>query len=407
MERELSTLKERVAVLGRRELKETSGAFLDGLLSGIERKTGWLMAEQAGAERPYRMQSLLGRSRWDAELLRDAVRAYAVEALADPDGVLIVDETGFLKKGEHSAGVARQYSGTAGGSKLPGRRVPLLREPLGSCADRSAALSASGLGRRWRAPAKATIPATTMFATKPAIARDLIASALDAGVPCAFVLGDALYGSDRRLRRMLEARQQPYVLAVRSNEPMRVGGGSLQATTSGLLTHALPPDAWACHAAGEGAKGPRLYDWARLRLFWSDPQWEHWLLVRRSRKKRKSGPTTSSSPPLAQRSPNWPASPAALDDRDLLATAKDELGLDHWEARSWPAWHRHITLVMAAAAFLAKLRADLVRASMTGPPESKRNERSPGRADAKSQIARRNSASPFQPSAICSPALSS
>jgi SRSO17 transposase len=114
-ERELSTLKERVAgVLGRRELKETSGAFLDGLLSGIERKTGWLMAEQAGAERPYRMQSLLGRSRWDAELLRDAVRAYAVEALADPDGVLIVDETGFLKKGEHSAGVARQYSGTAG-----------------------------------------------------------------------------------------------------------------------------------------------------------------------------------------------------------------------------------------------------------------------------------------------------
>src|SRR4051794_41511413 len=114
-ERELSTLKERVAgVLGRRELKETSGVFLDGLLPGIERKTGWLMAEQAGAERPYRMQSLLGRSRWDAEPLRDAVRAYAVEALADPDGVLIVDETGFLKKGEHSAGVARQYSGTAG-----------------------------------------------------------------------------------------------------------------------------------------------------------------------------------------------------------------------------------------------------------------------------------------------------
>ena len=115
-ERELSTLKERVAgVLGRRELKETSGAFLDGLLSGIERKTGRRMAEQAGAERPYRMHELLGRSRWDAELLRDAVRAYAVEALADPDGVLLtVDQTGFLKKGEHSAGVARQYSGTAG-----------------------------------------------------------------------------------------------------------------------------------------------------------------------------------------------------------------------------------------------------------------------------------------------------
>jgi len=343
-------------------------------------------------------------------LLRDAVRAYAVEALADPDGVLIVDETGFLKKGEHSAGVARQYSGTAGriencqvgvflsyasrwGHALIDRRLYLPQ-----------AWAEDGARR-----AKAAIPATTMFATKPAIARDLIASALDAGVPCAFVLGDALYGSDRRLRRMLEARQQPYVLAVRSNEPMRVGGGSLQATTSGLLAHALPPDAWACHAAGEGAKGPRLYDWARLRLFWSqDPQWEHWLLVRRSRKNAEErayyvvfAPAGATLAELAG------VAGLRWTIETCFATAKDELGLDHCEARSWPAWHRHITLVMAAAAFLAKLRADLVRASMTGPPESKRNERSPGRADADSRIARRNSASPFQPSAICSPALSS
>jgi SRSO17 transposase len=410
-ERELSALKERMAgVLGRRELKETSGAFIDGLLSGIERKTGWLMAEQSGAERPYRMQSLLGRSRWDAEALRDAVRAYAVEALADPDGVLIVDETGFLKKGEHSAGVARQYSGTAGriencqigvflsyasrwGHALIDRRLYLPQ-----------AWAENGARR-----AKAAIPATTTFATKPAIARDLIAAALDAGVPCAFVLGDALYGSDRRLRRMLEARQQPYVLAVRSNEPMRVGGGALAATTSGLLADALPPDAWACHAAGEGAKGPRLYDWARLRLFWSqDPQWEHWLLVRRSRKDAE------------QRAYYVVFAPAGATLAELagvaglrwtietcFATAKDELGLDHCEARSWPAWHRHITLVMAAAAFLAKLRADLLRAAMIGSPEGKRNERSPGWAGADSRTARRNSASPFQPSAICSPALPS
>ena len=114
-EQELAAVKARVGrVLPRRQLRETASAFLDGLLSGIERKTGWLMAEQAGAERPYRMQALLGRSRWDADQLRDEVRAYVVEALGDPDGVLIVDETGFVKKGEHSAGVARQYSGTAG-----------------------------------------------------------------------------------------------------------------------------------------------------------------------------------------------------------------------------------------------------------------------------------------------------
>jgi SRSO17 transposase len=114
-DRELSGLKERLApVFGRRELRETGGAFLDGLLSGIERKTGWLMSEQAGLERPYRMQSLLGRSSWSADALRDAVRSYALEALGDADGVLVVDETGFLKKGDQSVGVARQYSGTAG-----------------------------------------------------------------------------------------------------------------------------------------------------------------------------------------------------------------------------------------------------------------------------------------------------
>jgi SRSO17 transposase len=101
-------------VFGRAETRETAGAFLDGLLSGVTRKTGWLLAEQAGLERPYRMQSLLGRSRWDAEALRDHVRADVIEALGDGDGVLVVDETGFLKKGEHSVGVARQYSGTAG-----------------------------------------------------------------------------------------------------------------------------------------------------------------------------------------------------------------------------------------------------------------------------------------------------
>jgi SRSO17 transposase len=242
-------------------LKETSSAFLDGLLSGIERKTGWLMAEQAGAERPYRMQSLLGRSRWDAEALRDEVGAYAMEALADADGVLVIDETGFLKKGEHSVGVARQYSGTAGriencqvgvflsyasrwGHALIDRRLYLPRD------------WAEDDARRMRT----AVPKETTFATKPEITRELIATALDAGLRCAFVLGDAVYGSDRRLRRMLQARQQPYVLAVRSNEPMRVGGDSLEGTTSGLLAGALPPNAWACHAAGDGAKGPRLYD---------------------------------------------------------------------------------------------------------------------------------------------------
>jgi SRSO17 transposase len=406
-QRELVDLKALVAqVFGRRELKETSGVFLNGLLSGIGRKTGWMMAEQAGAARPYRMQSLLGRSRWEADDLGDQVRDYVIAALGDADGVLVVDETGFLKKGAHSVGVARQYSGTAG--RIENCQVGVF---LGYASRFGHAL----IDRRLYLPqvwaddaarrAKATVPQATRFMTKPEIARELIATALDAEIPCAFVLADALYGADRRLRRMLEAREQPYVLAVRSNEPMRSGGNALELTTSGELAASLPANAWACHAAGEGAKGPRLYDWARRRLLWSqDARWEHWLLVRRSRNDPDAlayyvvfAPAATTLAELAA------VAGLRWTIETCFETAKDELGLDHCEARSWHGWHRHVTLVMAALAFLAKLRADLLRASMIDAAERKRNERSP-RAGTDSPTARRSSASRFRQSVICSPA---
>jgi len=380
-QQELSKLKDRLgSALPRRELRETGGAFLDGLLSGIERKTGWMLAEQAGAEQPYRMQSLLGRSRWDADALRDEVRRYVWEALGDEAGVLVVDETGFLKKGAHSVGVARQYSGTAGriencqvgvflsyasrwGHALIDRRLYLPRA------------WAEDEARR----AKTSVPEDVTFKTKPEIARDLIVAALDAGVPCAFVLGDALYGSDRRLRHMLEARQQSYVLAVRSNETVRLGGESLELTTAEQLAAGLKTADWHCYSAGQGAKGPRLYDWARVRLFWSaDPHWQHWLLIRRSRKKSSEVAYYIAFAPAATTLAEL-AGVAGLrwTVETCFETAKDELGLDHCEARSWHAWHRHISLVMTAAAFLAKLRADLLRAAVTTTPSGKRNERSP------------------------------
>src|SRR5689334_11456624 len=266
-EQELSAWKGRLGcVFGRPEVRASAGAFIDGLLSGVTRKTGWLLAEQAGLDRPYRMQSLLGRSSWSAEALRDRVRAEAVASLADPSGVLVVDETGFLKKGEHSVGVARQYSGTAGriencqvgvflayasrfGQALIDRRLYLPEAWAGDAARR----------RRVR------VPEAIEFATKPRIACDLIAAALDADVPCAWVLADALYGSDSRLRRMLEERGQPYVLAVRSNHHLRflTQEGLLQ-TNPAKLADELPAEAWSAHAAGEGSKGIRLYDWARI-----------------------------------------------------------------------------------------------------------------------------------------------
>jgi SRSO17 transposase len=375
-EEELAALKARLGpVFGRRELRETGAAFLDGLLSGVERKTGWLMAEQSGAERPYRMQSLLGRSHWDADRLRDEARAYALEALSDSDAVLVVDETGFVKKGDHSVGVARQYSGAAGriensqigvflayasryGQTLIDRRL-YLPEKWAADAERRAA---------------ACVPEAIDFATKPAMAREMIAANLDAGVTCAYVLGDAVYGADSGLRHMLEKREQPYVLAVRSNHFLRVGGGSLQGTTPEALVDVLGEDAFACHSAGEGAKGPRLYDWARVQLHWrKDPRFAHWLLVRRSRGKTPDrayylvfAPTEATLADLAG------VAGLRWTIEECFERAKNDLGLDHCEARSWHGWHRHMSLCMAAQAFLAKLTAQLRRAAWSKP-----NERSP------------------------------
>jgi SRSO17 transposase len=372
-ERELAGFKARLApVFARRELRETFGLFVDGLLSGIGRKTGWLMAEQAGLERPYRMQSLLGRSRWDAEGLRDAVRAYVVQALGDAGGVLIVDETGFVKKGEHSVGVARQYSGTAG--RIENAQVGVFLAYASrfgqALIDRQLYLPEAWTKDKERR-AKAQVPDEVAFATKPQIAREMIASTLDAGVPCAFVVADALYGSDSRLRRMLEGRGQPYVLAARSNQCLRFWTeDGLDQTDPANLADALDEDGWAVHAAGEGSKGLRLYDWARISLPWvCDPCFERWILIRRNRRApaerayyfcfAAAGTTLAELAGAAGL--RW-----AIEE--CFERAKDDLGLDHCEARSWHGWHRHMSLVMAAAAFLAKLAADLRRTAASGKP---------------------------------------
>lgn len=374
-ERELSSLKEQLApVFRRRELKQTGGAFLEGLLSGIERKTGWLMAEQAGLERPYRMQSLLGRSSWSADELRDLVRRYVIEALGDADGVLVVDETGFVKKGDQSVGVARQYSGTAG--RIENCQIGVFLAYASrfgqALIDRRLYLPqawATDAARR----ARAQVPEEIAFATKIEIARELIAAALDAGAPCRWVLADALYGGDYRLRRMLEARRQPYVLAVRSNHHLRfIAQEGLIETDPKTIAEDLPTDAWTTLAAGEGAKGLRLYAWAAIRLPWTtDEGFERWLLIRRSRKEPEKlayylvfAPEGTALAELAG------AAGLRWAVEECFERAKDDLGLDHCEARSWHGWHRHMSLVMAAAAFLAKLAADLRQAAWSKPNET-------------------------------------
>jgi SRSO17 transposase len=362
--------------LGRVETRHSAGAFIDGVLSSVERKTGWMLAEQAGYARPYRIQSLLGRSSWSAEALRDRVRDYAVSALGDPAGVLVVDETGFLKKGPHSVGVARQYSGTAG--RIENCQVGVFLAYASrwghTLIDRALYLPKSWAEDRERRR-RAHVPEAVEFQTKPAMARAMIARTLDAGVPCAWVLADALYGSDSGLRRLLETRGQPYVLAVRSNHRLRfLQDWQLVQTDLAGMVAALAEDEWRTLSAGDGAKGPRLYEWARLALGWDTKAgFERWLLVRRHRQDRQA---------LAY---YFAYAPAGTDLAELAGAAglrwtigecflraKDDLGLDHCEARSWHGWHRHMSLVMAAAAFLAKLAAEQRRCAF-----GKRDKTSP------------------------------
>jgi SRSO17 transposase len=360
----------------RAEQRTSASAFIDGLLSRAERKTGWMLAEEAGLDRPYRLQSLIGRSSWSADELCDRVRHYVIDALGNADGVLVVDETGFVKKGEHSVGVARQYSGTAGrvencqvgvfaayasrfGHALIDRRLYL---PKGWAEDPARRL-------------KAHVPEDVAFATKPAMAREMVERILDDGVACAFVLADALYGSDYQFRRMLEKRRQPYVLAIRSNHALRfLEEWRFVQTDPAALISDLEAQAWQSLSAGEGAKGPRLYDWVRLPLNWeTDDGFTRWLLARRSLRDPDAiayyfayAPSQTTLAELAA------AAGLRWTIEECFLRAKDDLGLDHCEARSWHGWHRHMTLVMAAAAFLAGITAQQRRAAF-----GKQNETSP------------------------------
>ena len=365
-------LKEHIAPAFRRsEQRQSASAFIDGVLSGVERKTGWMLSEEAGFDGPYRIQSLLGRSQWSADDLCHRVRNYALAALGDPDGVLVVDETGFLKKGTQSVGVGRQYSGTAG-------RVE--NSQIGVFASYASRWGHALIDRRLYLPkawaedaprrAKAAVPDTISFATKPAIATQMIETLLNEGLPCAFVLADAVYGSDTRFRRMLEDRAQPYILAVKSNHKLRfMEDWTVVQTDPKEMIAALPHDAWTPLSAGEGTKGHRLYEWAWVQVNYpTQSGFSKSLLARRSLRDPKAIAYFFA---YAHHDVTLPDLAAAAGLRwtieECFVRAKDDLGLDHCEARSWHGWHRHMTLVMAAAAFLAHLCAHQRRTAFTKP----------------------------------------
>jgi SRSO17 transposase len=375
---ELDALGERLAPrFSRAEVRRRARDYLRGLLGAAERKNGWQLAEAAGDATPYGLQHLLGRASWDADEVRDALRGYVVEHLGGEEGaVLIVDETGFLKKGKQSVGVKRQYSGTAGRVEncQVGVFLAYATEKGTAFVDRELYLPeewAEDAERRERAG----VPEGLAFATKPRLARRMLERALDTGTRAAWVVADCVYGDARGLVGMwLEEREQPYVLAVSGKS--HVWAGFSQPRVSEVLNALreveLRPeeagDGWERLSAGDGSKGPRLYDWARLPL--NPPMQEgfrRWLLVRRSVGDPDDltayavfAPEGTTLGELAR------VAGSRWKIESTFEAAKGEVGLAHYEVRSWHGWYRHITLALFAHAFLAALRA---AGRETQPPE--------------------------------------
>jgi len=248
----------------RREARRQAWAYLRGLLSPVERKNGWQVAEVNGAPTPYGVQHLLGRAKWDADEVRDDLRPYLVEHLGDPQAVLVVDETGFLKKGQHSAGVARQYSGTAG--RIENCQIGVFltyASPQGHVLlDRDLYVPKEWTNDQTRCE-RAGIPEERAFATKPQLAQQMLKRAFDAGVPAAWVAGDSVYGDNRQLRMWLEEYAHAHVLAVSGKE--YVWRADRQHQVKSVLA-TLGTEGWSRLSAGNGAKGPRWYDWQWLPL---------------------------------------------------------------------------------------------------------------------------------------------
>ncbi len=385
---ELDAVGERIAPrFARSEVRDRARDYLRGLLSAVERKNGWQLAEVAGNATPYGLQHLLGRANWDADALRDDLREYVLEHLGDEDAVLVVDETGFIKKGEKSVGVKRQYTGTAG--KTENCQVGVFLAYASSrgqaFVDRELYLPkewAQDGGRR----EQAGVPEEVGMRTKPALAKEMLGRALEGGVRAAWVLADSVYGDASYLEMFLEESEQPYVLAVSGKayvwagfhqhrvgtvlESLRRGDSALVEETGG---------GWRCLSAGDGSKGPRLYDWLRLALNppIQEEGFERWLLVRRSVEDPEDltaytvfAPEGSTLEELAKVAGSRWRVEIGFEE------AKGEVGLAHYEVRSWHGWYRHVTLALFAHAFLAAILAkgQDTEASQKGAPKMEGTE---------------------------------
>jgi SRSO17 transposase len=346
----------------RSETRDRAADSVRELLSDVERKNGWQLAERIGDATPDGVQFLLARADWDADSVRDDLRDYVREHLGHPDGVLIVDETGLLKKGTKSAGVQRQYSGTAGRTENCQIGVFLAyASPHGhALIDRALYLPkewADDAGRR----DEAHVPTSTHFATKPRLGRDMVTRALEGGVPARWVCADSVYGCDHRFRAAVEARGLGYVVEVRSSQRVWVGTRRWRVDE---LAADIPEGDRCRISCGAGSKGPRVYEWACLPGNAPEPdEYARWALFRRD-----VGGSVGVAHYLCGGPPGTtieePARIAGCRWRveGCFELAKGDYGLDEYEVRSWHGWHRHVTLAMFAPAMVTVIRSAARRA---------------------------------------------
>ena len=331
-----------------------AGELMAGMVSGLDRKNCWTIAEHRGAITPDGLQHLLARARWDADGVRDDLRDYVVDAFGDPGAILVVDETGDVKKGVHSVGVQRRYSGTAGRVENSQVAVYLTyATPRGhALIDRALYLPRSWADDHDRC-ADAGIPAEKRgFATKPTLAATLIDRAVAARVPAGWVAGDEVYGADPRLRAAIRGHALGYVMAVAANRRVPTHAGPIRVDALPAL---IPAHAWQKHSAGAGAHGPRLYSWAWFRLLAEDDTdtGSHHLLIRRNDTTGEHAYLRCYSPrPVPLRTLVTVAGQRWRIE-DSFQAAKGLVGLDQHQVRRWRSWHRWTTLAMLAHAFLA------------------------------------------------------
>jgi len=357
----------------RHDLRRRAEGYVQGLLGRIDRKNCWQMAEYLGDKTPHGVQRLLGRASWDTSDVRDELVRYVRKNLLLPNeaGVLIVDETGFQKKGDKSAGVQRQYSGTAG--RIENCQIGVFLALAGAngraLIDRELYLPKSWCDDVERCKS-AAVPPDVGFATKQQLAMKMLDRAFESGIAPRWVLGDALYGSDSKFRRFLESKSQPYVLAVSSQQRLWI---DYKQERFDAIVKDIPEDKWFRMSVADGSKGPRVYDWAAGRFGIPDESGlVKWMLFRRS---------VDSPEELAY---YMCLAPAEATPQDLaisagqrwnieccFETTKQETGLDEYEVRSWHGWYRHVTLSMLAMAFLTVVRAEAGKAAGKASPPKK------------------------------------